>query len=370
MQELRDAYVLQPSLFTKDLFEATFTKGLTIDDWPERVKELRSSSSRHVNVPFATRVTLLLEFNVDGVALFESSAISGQFTPVLARVNGLKGEAGTFTFSGMLPFMVAYWNGICEPPDRVLNDLARELTERHPSVYTPSDRTVDYEVTDFAGPSRSSEPHASNELSDEEPFESDSDNEPIAETVSDEEGNAADCESGDSDIEGDATAAPNETVQVFNPVPTAQTEEDLNGDGSLDEVLEDLLVSVDCPSVCLETDRVIADAPANAKLRGTTSHGGYYALTKCTTRGIRYEPTPKSAGQIAPEGAGKGTKKGSVKYPETKCLRTNMYRDDDHWEDYFEVEDSELKHQRKMKKPKKSVRLTKDCFKLVQISIV
>lgn len=271
---LRLAYVMQPQLFTKELFDATFVKQRSnarrvTDNWPEWVKMMREKWANHKNVVFANAATLIIEFNVDGVAPFKAARKSGQFTPILGRLTGLRGHSGTFTFFGMKPAIVGYWFGLCEPPSRVLNDLARELITLHPtnrfmSVESGHSIVAAFDTSGVSTPSPPCSPavrarSSSPMMGDDEPFDCIADGDDEAEIgTTDEERRRRRYASGDSDLDSTHDQVEKESKEPEIP---------------------------DFTSVAVEVDRFACDAPATAKLTGRVGHSGYYSQPRCREKG-------------------------------------------------------------------------------------
>lgn len=261
---------MQPQLFTKELFEATFVQSRTNtkDNWPDWVKMMREKWDNHKNVVFADHVTMLIEFNVDGVAPFKAARKSGQFTPILGRLTGLRGDSGTFTLFGTQPFIVGYWFGLCEPPTRILNDLARELRDLHPSKKFSSSAAIDVIAdlnasSDDCASSPPCSPAACARPSAIDPYE-----EPM-ECVT------------DGDDEGDDETA--HDGRRRGRLETADS--DMDDTNDLLEKKPSEPAKPEFTSVGVEVDRFACDAPATSKLTGRVGHSGYYSQPRCREKG-------------------------------------------------------------------------------------
>lgn len=241
----------------------------------------------HQNVVPAKHVTLLLEFNVDGVALFKHATKHTNFTPILGRLFALRGDLGTFTFANTEPFMVGYWVGCKDPPDRIMRDLVRELRSLHPS------RLENVLHAEFCRSTSQTSPAtaARRSTSPSEPFESDSESDDVRNddgSYSDDMGEAD--ESSDTEspmpptVDNDSSDSDDSsTSEVENEPVSEESESELDEDYLLDEL--QLQPSADAEfvpkTISAKLHFVVADAPATSKLTGKKGHSGYLSLPRC-----------------------------------------------------------------------------------------
>lgn len=296
---LRLAFAMQPQLFTEELFEATFVDARRKDgpklrdNWPDWVRMMREKWENHKNVAYAEQATLLVEFNVDGVAPFKAARRSGQFTPVLGRLTGLQGESGTFTFFDTKPFVIGYWYGIGEPPSRVMNDLARELTVLHPTNrFSQSPETVAGAISlnaSFSGSDIStSSPPCSPAVRAAGSRPSASVQAPIAMDCEDVDLEPIDLlvDADDEDDEGGASTY-RHTFPLHRSRLYSTDDSDLD---STHDVVErgqgnELSAASEFKSIAVKVDRFACDAPATSKLTGRVGHSGYFSQPGCRQRG-------------------------------------------------------------------------------------
>jgi hypothetical protein len=133
LRSLRDAYILKPNVLTQELFDATFIKQNSTDDWPEIVKFLQDNSPIHQNVKFAESSCVFVDFNGDGVKLFKSGV--EECVPLLARISAIVSDIGdTFLFSRPLVYLVGMYMGEQKPTmDDLLVETVDEFLRRHPT---------------------------------------------------------------------------------------------------------------------------------------------------------------------------------------------------------------------------------------------
>jgi hypothetical protein len=129
---LRRVWILEPGVFTEELYDATFIKPTSSDDWPDVVRFLKENAPHHQKHVFAGNCCIFLDFHWDGVQLFKSGV--QQCVPLLVRISAIVNDKGqTFVFSRPVVFMVGMFMGHEKPnPDDLLKECLEELLSRHP----------------------------------------------------------------------------------------------------------------------------------------------------------------------------------------------------------------------------------------------
>jgi hypothetical protein len=141
IRQSREAFVLKPSVFNSELFEATINKRpYQIDDWDDVCQQLKETSPDHANWQQPSQVTLLFDFNYDGVCVKKFNAQSPHLYPLLACITGIMvGGKREFTFSNdMPPFAIGYYLGWSKPPscNKVISSFVDEMIKYSPSTWT------------------------------------------------------------------------------------------------------------------------------------------------------------------------------------------------------------------------------------------
>lgn len=138
VKHMREAFILQPRFFNDALFKSTILKNRQFEDnWLDVVEDLTKNSLDHGNWRKPQQVTVIIDFNCDGVQVKSDDAQSPQMTILLAAMSGLKIDNGVeFTFAhDMPPFIVGFYNGRKKPPRTlIISDFVAEMRSFHPSA--------------------------------------------------------------------------------------------------------------------------------------------------------------------------------------------------------------------------------------------
>jgi hypothetical protein len=137
---LREAFILQPKFFNKQLLDATFIIGRRNyeDNWPTVVDLLASTSEDHrraVHEGMHRHVTMRVDISVDGVACRKETAAVNQMTPIVGRLVALEvhdeaprpkkiaeeRNVERFVFARAPAYLVGYFIGNSKPPMQVIS---------------------------------------------------------------------------------------------------------------------------------------------------------------------------------------------------------------------------------------------------------
>ena len=285
LDALREAYILAPEVFTEELFNATFSKPTSPDNWLAVVDFLKKTSPRHQNCTFAKSACIHVDLNFDGIQLFKTGV--KETIPLLARITAISTDAGkVFLFSKKMPaFMFGVYCGKGKPDtNELMTELVDELQAGHPQMNallrmpeetfsTISENLQRYFFT---------MPHGTFE-------ESNAESEPTPNQT----------DSSGFSSETNLPTASGSTTPMIDSTPTPKPDEKLTS---------------------IAVDRFISDALARRDWTGTVAHSAFWALPRCKQRGF------------------KGAKTG-MHYEVIDC--TSIRRYDEEWEDYLQPEDTE-----------------------------
>jgi hypothetical protein len=312
VRQLREAFIIKPSLFNEELFNATFIRDDRMqDNWPEIVELLKRKSASHrraVEEP-SSKTIVRIDLNIDGVQIVKHTARAPQMTPILARVSALENENERFVFSREMPvFMIGYYHGTMKAPvSEISEELVSELKSNSPVAIGFEHQQKQPQKKKVSPAVRRRRPRKRTLAQID-----------LAPSTS---SNAAAVGTDDEDDD-------EETISV--PAAPEEFDADNEGDDNDEEVIQVLPASsssydVDS-STLIRVERIILDAPALKDFTGTTHHCGYNSLPKCLLFG-----TKKA---LYEDASGKVLKWSSIHFTSTNC----RLRKDEDWKKYADGE--------------------------------
>jgi hypothetical protein len=303
VRQLREAFILHPSLFSKELFDATFIKDHRIqDNWPEIVEMLKAKSASYreaIEKP-AKKVIVRIDLNVDGVQIVKHTARAPQMTPILGRISALEDERTRFVFSREMPvFMVGFYHGTSKAP---VSEITRELVME---LKVNSPVNIGFEHQQQVPPKRVS-PAIRRKRRRKRTL--------VRKRLA---GKSNDLSSSDDDSDEEMPLQVDEACDADQEDAADCAEE-------AHPVEQEVEASIDASSIetFIRVERIVLDAPALSNFAGTTHHSGYNSLPKCTLRGMKKPLIEGSGGRVL--------KWSSTHFSSTNC----RLRKDDDWEEY------------------------------------
>jgi hypothetical protein len=176
--DLREAFVLAPQFFNKDLVDMTYIReGNYVDNWDVVVQKLCETSPCHLEATQneERHVTVRIEISADGVSFMKETAQTREMFPVVGRVAAIEvensnrmfrvpkersaeSETPRFLLGRCPPFLIGYFFGKNKPPTQtVMKFTADELCEWSPYTDSSDDRKISIRLYRFSadGPARS-----------------------------------------------------------------------------------------------------------------------------------------------------------------------------------------------------------------------